>query len=175
MDRKSWRLLRLGLAWLACAAWLVPAPARAASPRTSAPPMSVFRDVKLDDAGHMLGTFLDAQGQPIAGQQVVVQRQDGKLLTTHTDGHGRFALGNMTGGLCRVAVADTSVFCRCWTSSVAPPAATPQLLIVSGEDVLRGQRPIGDLLFSGPMLIGLVIAAAIAIPIAIHNSQDDAS
>jgi hypothetical protein len=44
--------------------------------------------------------------------------------------------------------------------------------MVAGEGVERGQRPFSDLL-SGPLLIGLLIAAAVAIPIAIHNSQDD--
>jgi hypothetical protein len=47
-------------------------------------------------------------------------------------------------------------------------------MMVSSPQLVRGQQPISAV-FSNPLLIGLIIAAAIAIPVAIHNSQDDAS
>ena len=43
-------------------------------------------------------------------------------------------------------------------------------------DIDRGQRPLsplGSLLLSDPVILGLVVAGAIAVPIAIHNSQND--
>jgi hypothetical protein len=123
----------------------------------------------------MAGQFVDAQGQPKQNQLLVVKRHNGELRQTKTDAQGRFVIEGMSGGLCQIASTESAVVCRCWTANSAPPSATRELLIVSGEGVQRGQRPIGDLLFSGPMLIALVIAAAIAIPIAIHNSDDDAS
>jgi hypothetical protein len=42
------------------------------------------------------------------------------------------------------------------------------VLVVADSAVARGQRPIGEILCN-PVLIGLLIAAAIAIPIAVHN------
>ena len=54
------------------------------------------------------------------------------------------------------------------------PQLQSRYLLSPNQQIQRGQRPIADFL-SGPVLIGLVIAAAIAIPIAIHNSKDSAS
>jgi len=51
--------------------------------------------------------------------------------------------------------------------------ALNQLLVVSDSSVERGQRPIGELFCSPPFLIGALIVAAIVIPIAVHNAQDD--
>jgi hypothetical protein len=39
--------------------------------------------------------------------------------------------------------------------------------------VERGQRPFSDLFFADPLLVGLVVAAAIAIPIAVSSSRND--
>ena len=80
----------------------------------------------------------------------------------------------MNAGLCRIEYGGSVLACRCWSPRTAPPAATNELLLITGDPVERGQRCIGDL-FSGPVLIGLIIAAAVVIPIAVHNSQKDAS
>jgi hypothetical protein len=135
----------------------------------------MVRDVALDAQGRIAGQILDAQGQPRARQIITVQRQGAQPVQTRTDAQGRFVLGDLSGGVYQIATSDASVVCRCWTANSAPPAATHELLLVAGEKVQRGQYPITDLLTSGPVLIGLVIAAAIAIPIAVHNSQDDGS
>jgi len=41
-----------------------------------------------------------------------------------------------------------------------------------GGNLMHGQQPFSAI-FTNPLFIGLVIAAAIAIPIAVHNSQSD--
>jgi len=46
------------------------------------------------------------------------------------------------------------------------------LTVVADQQVVRGQQPFSAI-FTNTLFIGLVIAAAIAIPIAVHNSQDD--
>lgn len=176
MSKTSLESLRFGLAGLACVTWLLPLQAMAAGQNTSLPnsPRNApaIRDVELGTGGRITGQFVDAQGQPKANQVVVVQRQHAQPQQTRTDTSGRFVIDGATGGLYQVATADSVVLCRCWAENTAPPGANRDLLIVSGDGVQRGQRPIGELLFSAPVLVALVIAAAIAIPIAIHNSQD---
>ena len=176
MSRTSWQSLRWSLAGLACMTWLLPIQAMAAGPaqETSTPARhkTMIRDVALKAGGRMTGQFVNTQGQPQANQVVVVQRQGGQPAQTRTDAKGRFVIEGASGGLYQVATHDSAVVCRCWTENAAPPGASRDLLIVSGEGIQRGQRPIGEFLFSAPVLVALVIAAAIAIPIAIHNSQD---
>jgi hypothetical protein len=36
---------------------------------------------------------------------------------------------------------------------------------------VRGQGPLSELLTYDPVLVGIIIAAAIAIPVAVHNSK----
>jgi hypothetical protein len=172
MSRITWRGIPSGLAWLACITWLLPVTGGQAAPLDAARPATPVRDIALDAQGRITGQYVDAQGQPRAHQVLVVQRQGGAPRQATTDARGRFILESMSGGMYQIASADSAVVCRCWAVDTAPPAATRELLLVSGEGVQRAQRPIGDLLFSGPVLIALVIAAAIAIPIAIHNSDD---
>ena len=176
MSKTSLQSLRLSLAGLACVTWLMPLPAMAAG---QAEPTShavrnapMIRDVELGPGGRITGQFVDVQGQPQAKQIVVAQRQNSQPQQTHTDQHGRFVIENASGGMYQIATANSIIICRCWAENTAPPGATRDVLIVSGDGIQRGQRPIGELLFSAPVLVALVIAAAIAIPIAIHNSQD---
>ncbi|MEO8497160.1 MAG: carboxypeptidase-like regulatory domain-containing protein [Planctomycetota bacterium] len=133
-----------------------------------------IRDVELLAGGELAGQVVDGTGQPQAGQSIVVQQSGGEPIRTRTDQVGRFRLNGVHAGLCRIEYGEDLLACRCWQANTAPPAAKDQLLLITGESVERGQRCIGDLL-SGPVLIGLIIAAAVVIPIAVHNSQKDAS
>lgn len=176
MSKTSLQSFRLSLAGLACVTWLFPTQAMAAgktepSSNSSRNPAAI-RDVELGGGGRITGQFLDVQGQPKANQVVVIQRQHGQPLQTHTDPNGRFVIAGASGGLYQISTDDSVILCRCWAENTAPPGANRDVLIVSGDGVQRGQRPIGEFLFSAPVLVALVIAAAIAIPIAIHNSQD---
>lgn len=176
MSKTSLQSLRLSLAGLACVTWLLPTQAMAAGKTeplsTSSQKPVAIRDVELGARGRITGQFVDVQGQPKANEVVLVQRQHSQPLQTRTDSSGRFVVDGASGGLYQIATADSVVLCRCWAEKTAPPGANRDVLIVSGDGVQRGQRPIGELLFSAPVLVALVIAAAIAIPIAIHNSQD---
>jgi hypothetical protein len=61
---------------------------------------------------------------------------------------------------------------RAWAANAAPPAAVPTVLVVQGEGPVRGN--LGSIGPLGWALIGLGIAAAIAVPIVMHN-QDEGS
>ncbi len=173
--RKVLRLCRASAVSLACLAWLLPVP-----PSLAAPPISGagtaattgIIDVRLDEHGAIHGRVLDAAGQGLAERPVVLQQVGGAVFRAQTDAAGRFVLQQVSGGVHQLTTGHGTVTCRVWTHTAAPPSATDQLTVVAGEPVVRGQQPF-SCIFTNPLFIGLVVAAAIAIPIAVHNAQDD--
>jgi hypothetical protein len=178
---KVLRYLRSTAVVLASMSWLVPwnciqAAPQIAAPQTATPLVKAsVIDVALDAGGRMRGQVVDAQGKPLVKETVVAQSVASRQVAqTTTDDHGRFVLEGLGGGVHRVATTNSTIVCRCWAGGAAPPAASNQLLMVSDESIHRGQRPIGEIL-TNPILLGLLLTAAIVIPIAVHNSQDDGS
>jgi hypothetical protein len=154
---------------------LLPVPAvSAAQPVSSAgtPASSGIVDVRLDERGAVRGRLLDASGQGLADRPVVLQQAGGTVSRVQTDSGGGFVLQRVSGGVHQLTAGDGTVTCRVWTHAAAPPSATDQLTVVAGQPLVRGQQPFSAI-FTNPLFIGLVIAAAIAIPIAVHNAQDD--
>lgn len=135
---------------------------------------AVVADVELGPGGVIQGQVVDSVGHPLANQRLVIQQGNREAVFGQSDQFGRFRMSGVGAGVCQVTCGEYAVACRCWTKNTAPPAATKDLLMTIGDATHRGQRPIADLL-TGPVLIGLIIAAAVAIPIAVHNAQDDAS
>jgi len=132
------------------------------------------KDVELAAGGVLSGQVIDTAGRPLVGQTILALQSNREPLTTQADHEGQFRLSGLTAGLCQINYGEQAIACRCWVANTAPPIATKELLLTAGDSVQRGQRPIADLL-TGPILIGMLIGAAIAIPIAIHNSKKDAS
>lgn len=89
-----------------------------------------------------------------------------------TDAAGQFVLPGVTAGIQRLTAEDAVLNCRIWTHAAAPPAAMDHVTLIADQTIVRGQQPFSAI-FTNPLFIGLVIAAAVAIPIAVHNSQDD--
>lgn len=165
---------------LVCTMGLLPtATARAAGPIGTPVATSVaeaqetpIRDIELGADGELGGQLLDAQGQPQVGQQVVLAGADGAVISqTTTDEQGNFLFTGVRSGLYLVQTADSLEVCRCWVANTAPPVAEREVLLVAGQ-VNRGQRPFYHVL-ANPLVIGVLIAAAIAIPIAVHNARQD--
>ena len=140
------------------------------TPRKAAKP--VTRDVTLGPANELRGQLVDKNGVRLANRIVVAVHSDKSTLQAVSNANGQFRFPKAKPGMYQIASERSYQLCRCWAANTAPPAASQQLLMVEGDRTLRGQRPIGELL-SGPLLIGLIIAAAIIIPIAVHNSQKD--
>ncbi len=140
--------------------------------RSPLPP--AVSDVELAPGGTLSGQIINSTGQSLVQQAVLAQQANREPIATHTDQQGRFQMSGLNAGLCQISFGEDAVACRCWSPRTAPPVAAKELLLTSGESVVRGQRPLADL-FCGPILIGMIIGAAIAIPIAIHNSKKDAS
>ena len=137
------------------------------------PPSAVLRigDVALNEHGRLVGTVVNGNGELLADVRVTVTQEGRAVGRGLSDRQGRFQVENVRGGLCQVETVETTSVFRCWSSKAAPPSAAQEILVVSDSQFARGQRPIGEI-FTNPLLIGLLVAAAIAIPIAVHNSRD---
>jgi len=140
----------------------------------AAVPTAVIRDVALQAGGTMRGQVVDAQGNP-CGQvplRVIRTTDQAAVVTAQTDAQGRFAVSGLTGGVYRVETPVGAAVYRLWAPNAAPPSAIASALVVQGDPAVRGN--LGGLGWFGWTLIGLGVAAAIALPLALDD-DDDAS
>ena len=141
-------------------------------------PMPRVADVALSDGGKLIGQVVDPQGAPRAEVTVSVLRDARPVAMAATDANGYFSVVGLRGGVYHVATPDLQATVRLWTPGSAPPASQAGVLLVSGGETVRGQLPgFGALKFwlSNPWVLTGAAAAAVAVPIAIHNSQRPSS
>jgi len=134
----------------------------------------VVRDIELQPGGVMQGQVVNAQGAPCANAPVRLVKQGvgaEAITACKTDADGRFEAPGLTGGVYRVETTAGTMVCRAWAPNTAPPSAIPAALVVEGDQAVRGN--LSGIQPLGWALIGIGIAAAIAIPLALDD--DDAS
>ena len=157
------------------------APARATPPTAGIqspinhPENADLVDIELAADSSLLAQVLGTAGNPQHTKTVVLIRSGEVAVKATTDANGGFRFKPVSGGVYQVAVGDTVTVCRAWVAGTAPPHAQPRLLLNYGQPIARGQMPLGDVFCNKNLLWGLVIAAAIAIPIAINNSKSSSS
>jgi hypothetical protein len=96
----------------------------------------------------------------------------GEVATTLAGEDGRFEMRGLRGGTYQIVAGSGTGFYRLWASETAPPAAQSSVLIVSGGPQVLGQQgPFAHWVLQHPWLVAGVVAAAIAVPVAIHNHQ----
>ncbi|TWT94026.1 hypothetical protein Pla108_37370 [Botrimarina colliarenosi] len=151
----------------------------AAEPVASAP---LAIDVALQADGLLIGQLVGATGKPEAGAKVQLTLADGREAEAKTNADGGFAFKGVH-GVARLESDKAALLVRSWTAQAAPPNATPAVLLVEQGEVARGQRYAGTgvqntvshskRLLANPLFVAGVIGTAVAIPVAIHNSDDD--
>jgi hypothetical protein len=130
-------------------------------------------DIALHQGGLLVGQVVDASGKSQEGQQVAVIRGNEVVAKGVTAKDGQFQIAGLQGGTYQVQSNIGSTSCRFWAPQTAPPSAAKGLLMVNSEELARGQGE-GVLCFlSNPWVLGALVAAAIAIPLALDD--DDAS
>lgn len=169
---------------LASLGLLIPQVAFAAPPnstRPTDPPLALgasqaglVLDVALDDGGVLRGQVVDPQGRPLPGISVYVRQQQRQVATALTDSNGNFELGGLQGGIYQVEAAQSHATCRLWAARTAPPAAQRAAMIVAAGNTVRGQIDARRYFWPALIVTG-VVGAAIAIPIAVNNSNNDGS
>lgn len=151
-------------------------------------------DVRLNEHGALTGQLVDRQGAPLANS-VVTLWSAGKLVSRcTTTGQGGFQFAGIRGGLYQVAAQNTGGAYRVWTNRTAPPASTSGILLIQGaavrgqcDDCMYANCPCdacqvgfggghygGSVIraLNNPWLLGGLVAAGVAVPIAISNSDD---
>lgn len=171
-------LLRTGMIVVACLGMLIPPPVlhAATGDAPSQQPTAnraVTVDVALGAEGLLRGQAVNAQGRPVPLTRVSLRQNDREVATTVADRDGRFLLPGLRGGTYQLVAGQASVTYRLWQAHMAPPSATQAaLVVVDGRQVLAQQGPLGYWL-TNPWVVAGLVAAAVAIPVAIHNHQVD--
>lgn len=160
---------------------------------------SIARDVTLRNGGVLVGRLLLGDGVPRAGRLVSVLSNNKEIAQAITDQRGVFTVRGLRGGVYQIHSGASFQLVRLWAPRTAPPAATDALTlsVVEGQ-VVRGQcgpgtccppsgaPPCGSYappscggglqaFLCNPWVIAGVVAAAIAIPVALHNNSDNDS
>ena len=137
----------------------------------STPSRVAVTDLALGKNGTMQGLVVDAQGVPLQGEPIVVQQAGREVARVASDQRGYFQVTGLRGGVYQVFTAQGGGAFRLWAPGTAPPAAKAGVIIVSGGNVVRGQRPLGDYFASDRFILMSLIGTAIAIPVVIFNNR----
>jgi hypothetical protein len=136
-------------------------------PATDGEPVA---DIALSAGGKLRGRVTNAAGQNAAGIKVVASQGTTIMASATSDTEGRFELNNLPGGVFQLTAGQASQTCRVCSESTAPPAATHQVMLVHDRATVRGQSQYRRF-FTNPVVIAGIVAAAVAIPVAIHAIQ----
>lgn len=168
---------KLFAASLACLGMLV-------SPLSAAPQGALApRDVVLHQGNVLVGQVVDAQGASQPNTTVTVANHETEVATVQTDAEGKFSITGLPGGVYRVAAGQNHNIYRVWAPNTAPPIAQKSVMMVVGQDVVRGQYGYTPGPFTSmaqwcadhPVMCAAIVGAAIAIPIAVADDDDPKS
>ena len=166
---KTKRIVNGVMVSLAAVGFLIPTPVVAAT--TASAPAVV--NVALRDGGVLVGQVVTDQGTPQPSVPVSIRSQDRELAIAKTGQEGYFAFKGLRGGVYQLVTDRGHGVYRVWSPGTAPPAAQQGALLVDGDQVVRGQEGGGGFraFITNPLVIAGIVAAAVAIPVAIHNSH----
>lgn len=162
---KSVKALRGMLISLATIGMILPQAALAAEPT----PAPAVVDVALSDGGVLRGQIVDLQGASVTGIPVSVKIQDRDVAATTSTADGRFAVQGLRGGVYQVAAGEGHGIYRLWSAGTAPPSAQNGAIVYTQNG--NGTGTMRSLLTNRVVLIAGVVATAIAVPLALANSQ----
>ncbi len=172
------RTLRGSLVALAVVGFCLPQSLLAAELRTGS--ADVVTDVALFSGGVLVGQVVDSQGLQLGNVPVSVKQGIMVRAMATTNEEGVFHARGLQGGVYQVVAPNGQGAYRLWTPGSAPPASQQGVLLVnrngSGYGAVPGQGPrtLSSLL-TNPLIMGGIVATAIAVPIAVHNAQRSSS
>jgi hypothetical protein len=138
-------------------------------------------DVALADGGLLRGQVVDPHtGVVAANLPVTVRMQDQIVASTRTDAAGRFAVQRLRGGVHQIIAGDSQGMYRFWSPGTAPPSAQVDAVVyLEPAAPARPNVPITytyggrdggfKMLLTNPIIVGAVIATAIAVPIVLSQ------
>jgi hypothetical protein len=137
-------------------------------------------DIGLQEGGTLRGVLLDSAGTGEEAVSVVLRRGGEVLASTKTGRSGEFAFRDVSAGVVELQTPSSQGIYRLWAPRTAPPAAEAGILLVDGQEVVRGQQnhawlqSLGGTL-ANPWVLALIVAAAIAIPLELDDDNSSAS
>ncbi|MBN2295319.1 MAG: carboxypeptidase regulatory-like domain-containing protein [Pirellulales bacterium] len=148
-------------------------PSVAAKPKNK----SLMRDVALQKDGVLNGKLVDPNGKPISKAKVSLLQNNRHLASTVTGKHGEFTFKGLRGGVYQVVTSDSDHLYRLWAPGTAPKSSGQIAQIVSGQPILRGQHTVAKVgqWLTSPLGLTAAAATAVAVPVALHNSDRDPS
>ncbi len=183
---KTWKRFQITIAMIAGCGILWPNATVLGQSPTAAPQI---HDVELSAEGVLEGRVVSAEGTPLPGAIVQLRNATQLVAYATADEQGNFRVSALRGGNYLLTAGDQVTSLRVWTYQSAPPSARNGVLLVRGsitraqgctEDSCTGvcggacgKGPLGFLL--NPFVIGAAVAAAIAIPLALNNDDNNAS
>jgi hypothetical protein len=126
--------------------------------------------VRLGSDRYLRGVAKTAEGKPAADVPVVLGVNGRVVGRVIADKEGKFAVGPLKPGKYQVATRDAVAMLAVHAPESAPQDSADTIEVSRPAMVARGQTPG---MLTNPWFIGLVVAAAIAIPLAIVLADDD--
>jgi len=149
---------------------LLAAPPRTMQPSQASEEVSID-DIALDTQGKFHGQVVRENGAIASDVMIHVLKNGREVTTASTNEEGQFEISGLKGGVYQLVTGESGVMYRVWAPRTAPPAAKQVALLVDDHGVIRAQdRPVLNFL-TNPWVLGVGVAAAIAVPLAL----DDAS
>ncbi len=147
----------------------------------TAAPLVALSDVALGNGGVLVGQVVDAQGAAVAMATVTLADHKQEIAQVRADQEGKFSVPGLRGGVYRISFRGQDAMYRLWAPNTAPPVAQQGVILVVGDDVIRGQygysagpfAAMAQWVADHPLITASAIVAAIAIPIALHNDDYD--
>ena len=184
MQHSHWRF---ALTFVAALLPLAPIPATAQNPvfptsgrsANRIPPTAVAKtasattgfDVELSSTGRFHSQVVDTSGQPKVNETIRLLHRGEVVGAVRTNASGEASFDGVRGGVHQISVGESIAVVRCWRAETAPPIAQKSLLLVSDGKTIRGQHHISHMV-TNPIFLGAALIAALAIPIAINNSDN---
>jgi hypothetical protein len=167
VQRLTVALAAAGLLTPNCGAWEA---TRMQSPTSTSPRIA---DVSLVEDGILQGQVVNGNGVAQAHVPVTVAHGNDVVATATTNQNGQFAVHGMKGGVYVVSAQGSAGVIRAWAPRTAPPSAVNGILLVPGDQAVRGQLGgFVDQYGGAALIIGGMLVAVIWV-VAEHN--DDAS
>jgi hypothetical protein len=166
------------VAWSLTLALLANGPMLSAEQRVTAAqsnensgPEPLIQDVRLQAGGILMARIVNAQGNPVSGEQVSILFQGKEVAAVVSDADGFATVSGLRPGLHAIATPTGMSACRLWNAETAPPASASVPAVVSDAQVIRGQFGA----FNLPMVVVLAAAAAgVVLAIDAQNTASDA-
>lgn len=105
----------------------------------AAPQSRKITDVVLQEGGVLVGQLVNAQAQPLAGQQVSLRQANDVVATVETNKQGQFAVRGLRSGIYALETGNARGMVAAWNAKAAPPTAHQAVMLVGGDnEVVRG-------------------------------------